>query len=145
MAPIAKALDEASREAASAYYATLTAPAVKTISPASPIASATTASPAPRNDGGVGAKLARAGDWDHDIPACFACHGPGGVGVGAVFPRIAGQLASYTERQLRDWKSGARANDPQGLMKTVAQRLSDAQIQAVADYLQGLDPSAVGK
>lgn len=143
MAPVAKAMNEAQMKAASAYFAGLAPPPRSPEASAAPIrtgARAVTARPdtasAAAGRESAGEKLARRGDWDNGIPACFACHGPAGQGVGAHFPAIAGQWSSYTARQLRDWKSGARANDPQGLMKSVAARLSDAQIDAVADWLQ---------
>lgn len=140
MAPVAKAMSEAQRKAASAYFAGLPPAGGGQGAPTASAAPAATAggarSTVSAQQASPGEKLARRGDWDHGIPACFACHGPAGQGVGTHFPAIAGQWSGYTARQLRDWKSGARANDPQGLMKSVAARLSEAQIDAVADWLQ---------
>lgn len=81
------------------------------------------------------------GDWSQRrLPACAGCHGPDGNGVGAYFPGLAGQQASYLEAQLKAWRDGRRANDPLGLMRTVAAQLSDAEIQALAAYYAALPP-----
>lgn len=89
-----------------------------------------------------GTALAVNGAWDREIPACFKCHGASGVGVAPSFPPLAGQHASYTAQQLQDWKSGKRKNDPIGLMKAVADRLSDDDIRAVSEYLATLKEGA---
>ena len=81
-----------------------------------------------------GARIALSGLWEKDVPACISCHGPGGHGVGAHFPALAGQYASYIAKQLNAWRIGTRSNDPQDLMKGIAQRLSPADIAAVAAY-----------
>jgi cytochrome c553 len=54
------------------------------------------------------------------------------------YPRLSGQHAEYLEAQLKAFRSGERANDPNGSMRTVAGKLSDREIQAVADYAAGL-------
>lgn len=74
------------------------------------------------------------GAWDREVPPCASCHGPNGRGVGATFPELAGQHASYLSAQFAAWKNGTRSNDPQNLMKGVAERLTDAEIQAVAAW-----------
>lgn len=129
MDPIAKALDDATVTAIAGYYATLRS------APASPGGAA--------GDTRTGQELATRGDWDHDIPACTSCHGARLSGIPPHFPAIAGQNATYTAKQLRDWKTGARTNDPQALMKAVAGRLSEAQIDAVAAYLAADPPPQV--
>ena len=86
----------------------------------------------------LGQKLWRGGDVARGLPACASCHGPAGAGMPAQYPRIAGQHADYTEAQLRAFRSGERANDPSKMMRTVAAKLSDAEIKAVADYADGL-------
>lgn len=85
-----------------------------------------------------GELLAKTGNWSKGVPACFQCHGEQGTGVGMHFPAIAPQSANYLANQLRNWKSGSRHNDPQDLMKTVAERLSDEEAAAVAAYLASL-------
>lgn len=84
---------------------------------------------------GMGESLARNGDWAHGIPACFQCHGEKGLGISPAFPSISGQPARYLSNQMSDWKSGARSNDPVGLMKSVSDKMSDEQIKAVSTYL----------
>jgi cytochrome c553 len=76
-----------------------------------------------------------------DYGACVRCHGKNGKGKGssnALFPVIGGQQKAYIVKQLKDFKSGKRANDPAGMMAMVAKGLSDKEIEAVADYLSGL-------
>ncbi|MBK1681197.1 c-type cytochrome [Rhodocyclus tenuis] len=85
-----------------------------------------------------GRKLWQRGDFAKGVPACSGCHGPAGAGLPAQFPRLAGQYAEYTELQLKTFRSGERANDPEKMMRTIAAKLSDDQIKAVADYVAGL-------
>lgn len=86
----------------------------------------------------LGRKLWRAGDATRGVPACAACHGATGAGVPAQFPRLAGQYAEYTETQLKAFRTGGRANDANRAMRTIAAKLTDADIAAVADYAAGL-------
>ena len=67
-----------------------------------------------------------------------SCHGATGAGLPAQYPRLAGQYADYTEAQLKAFRSGERANDPAKMMRTIAAKMSDADIAAVADYIAGL-------
>ena len=86
----------------------------------------------------LGQKLYRGGDASKGLPACAGCHGPTGSGMPAQFPRIAGQFADYLEAQMKSFRDGGRANDPNKMMRMVAARMSDAEIKAVADYVSGL-------
>ena len=86
----------------------------------------------------AGQKLYRAGNAAKGLPACAACHGPAGGGIPAQFPRISGQFAEYTEAQLKAFRAGERGNDPNGMMSTLALKMTDAEIKAVADYAAGL-------
>jgi cytochrome c553 len=86
----------------------------------------------------LGQKLYRGGDQAKGLPACAACHGPAGAGIPAQFPRIGGQFAEYTEAQLKAFREGTRANDPNKMMRMVAIKMTDAEIKAVADYIAGL-------
>ena len=86
----------------------------------------------------AGKSLWRKGDFERGIPACAGCHGPTGAGVPAQYPRIAGQYAEYTEAQLKNFRSEERSNDPEMMMRNIAEKLSDKQIKAVADYAAGL-------
>lgn len=86
----------------------------------------------------LGQKLFRGGNPAAGLPACAGCHGPAGAGMPAQYPRIAGQFAEYIDAQLKAFRSGARANDPNGMMRGVAAKMSDREIQAVAEYAAGL-------
>lgn len=86
-----------------------------------------------------GQALAERGDWDQYIVPCSTCHGPNNQGNGESFPQIAGQHAAYIEKQLKSWRAGERANDPQELMASIAKRLSDQDIKAVAAWLAHQD------
>lgn len=130
MSPIAKALTPEDAEAAASFYAALPRPQ----SPSAPA------------DAGMiarGENLAINGAWDRGLPACFKCHAPGGTGVAPSFPPIAGQHVGYTVSQLQAWKTGTRTNDPLLLMKTVAEKLSDDEMRAVAAYLASLGTQTV--
>lgn len=85
-----------------------------------------------------GQKLWRMGDFSKGIPACAGCHGPAGAGLPAQYPALAGQLPEYTEDQLKKFRSGERANDPEKMMRMIADKMSDQQIKAVAEYAAGL-------
>ncbi len=86
----------------------------------------------------TGKHLWRKGDFDRGIPACSGCHGPAGAGIPSQYPRLAGQYAEYTELQLKNFRSEERSNDPERTMRTIADKLSDKQIKALADYVAGL-------
>lgn len=86
----------------------------------------------------AGQKLYRGGNSAKGIPACSGCHGPDGSGMPSQYPRIAGQYAEYIEAQLKLFKSGERANDPNHMMRGVAERMSEKDIKAVAEYVAGL-------
>jgi cytochrome c553 len=86
----------------------------------------------------LGRKLYRGGDQSKGLPACAACHGPAGAGIPAQYPRIGGQFAEYTEVQLKSFREGTRASDPNKMMRMVAIKMTDAEIKAVADYIAGL-------
>ena len=92
----------------------------------------------------AGQKIFRGGDTATGTPACSACHLPNGAGVAKNYPRLAGQHADYTYTQLKAFKSGERGADKAGkdangmIMATIAQRLTDAQMKALAEYTSGL-------
>jgi cytochrome c553 len=87
----------------------------------------------------AGEKLYRGGDAVRGIPACMACHGPTGQGNSAAkFPALRGQHSVYVVKQLNDYASGARATGPNGIMQTIAKRLSSEDMRNVAAYLQGM-------
>lgn len=85
----------------------------------------------------LGESLYRAGG--SGIPACMSCHGPAGKGnPAAMYPAMAGQHATYTGNQLKMFKAEERANDTNAVMRTIAGAMTNAQIEAVAEYIQGL-------
>lgn len=84
----------------------------------------------------LGRKIYRGGIADRGVAACASCHGATGAGLPAQYPRLAGQHQDYTVTQLQAFKTGARSNSPQ--MATLAKRLSDDEMKAVADYIAGL-------
>ena len=87
-----------------------------------------------------GEALYRIGNPAISMAACSACHGPAGEGVAlAKFPSLAGQHADYIASQLRKFRSGERSNDGDGrIMRSVAARISDKEIEAVSSYIAGL-------
>ncbi|MBW9259529.1 MAG: cytochrome c4 [Candidatus Thiodiazotropha sp. (ex. Lucinisca nassula)] len=87
----------------------------------------------------AGERLYRAGNADTGVAACMACHGPSGAGnPQANFPAIAGQHAAYVEKALKDFRAGTRTNDASKMMQGVVERMTDAEIAEVAQYIQGL-------
>ncbi len=92
----------------------------------------------------LGQTIFRAGDATTGVPACSACHSPTGAGIPKSFPRLAGQHADYTFAQLKAFATGGRGADADGkdadgrIMATIAQRMTEAQMKAVADYVAGL-------
>ena len=86
----------------------------------------------------AGQKIYRGGDVNAGIPACASCHSPSGAGIPAQYPRLAGQMKEYTLAQLKAFKAGERANDNAAMMRTIAGRLSDKQMEALAEYVSGL-------
>lgn len=123
MAPMAAALSEQDIQDVSAYYA------------------------AQKNNGGtaapeavtLGEQIYRGGNMKTGVAACTACHGPTGAGVPqSGFPALSGQNAAYTAKTLKDFRSQTRANDVNAMMQDIASNMSDAEIEAVAQYVQGL-------
>ncbi len=95
----------------------------------------------------AGQALYLSGDRKHDIPACVACHGPTGQGNPAAgYPALRAQQSAYVVAQLQNYANGTRYSGPNPktaapnsiMMFTIAKRLSPAQMQAVASYVQGL-------
>ena len=86
--------------------------------------------------GSLGEKIYRGGIAATNVPACAACHGATGAGLPKQFPRMGGQHADYTQAQLRTFRTGERANAP--MMMAIATKMTDAEMAAVADYIQGL-------
>jgi len=87
----------------------------------------------------LGQKIYRGGVADSKIPACLACHGPSGRGIeGSSYPQLRSQHAVYLTAQLQAYKAGTRKTDQSEIMRDIAARLSDKEIDALAQYIQGL-------
>lgn len=84
----------------------------------------------------LGEQIYRGGIAAKAVPACAGCHSPNGAGIPAQYPRLGGQHAEYTEAQLVNFRSGARANN--ATMTMIAKKMNDQEMKAVADYIAGL-------
>jgi thiosulfate dehydrogenase len=126
MAPLARSLSAHDRTQLADYYAALGA---HTRQPGN--------TSALRDD-----RLALHGRWSEEIPACVQCHGENGSGIGAAFPALSAQPSAYLAAQLRAWQQGTRGGDPLDLMRTIASRLSDADVRDVADYFAAIPAGA---
>ncbi len=82
-----------------------------------------------------GEKIYRGGFREMNIPACMSCHEPSGAGIPVQYPKLSGQNAAYTEKQLHAFKDGTRKHD---MMNTIAFLLSNNQIKQLSLYTQGL-------
>lgn len=97
----------------------------------------------PKIDPALGQKIFRGGLAEKKVPACMSCHGANGNGMPAsgtnvnAFPRIGGQQAPYVVEQLKAYASGERKS-PNGMMETIAKRLSEDDMKAVGNFIQGL-------
>ncbi|MGH8582449.1 MAG: c-type cytochrome [Gammaproteobacteria bacterium] len=86
-----------------------------------------------------GMRIYRRGERERGVPACMGCHGPSGAGnPAAAVPALAGQQALYTAKRLRGYRSSERGNDPSGVMRGIAGKMSDEGIDAVSSYTSGL-------
>ena len=117
MGPVAKPLDDRARRAVALYYSSLP----------------TAGSDIP---GGAPPALWTGGDAGRGLAPCAACHGTEGQGVGAGQPALAGQPAAYTIDQFARWRRAVRRNDPRGVMTTIASKLSEDEVAALAAWLE---------
>jgi cbb3-type cytochrome c oxidase subunit III len=122
MKPMASMLSEDDMRNVAAFYASKTAKRGLSKNPATVA---------------LGQKIWRGGIAEKSVPACAGCHGPTGAGIPSQYARLGGQHAEYVGAELTLFRSGKRANSPQ--MATIAARLSDAEIAAVSDYVEGLN------
>ncbi len=93
------------------------------------------------DDLALGEQIYRGGILKKNVSACTACHSPSGSGNSlAGFPNIAGQSMAYVVEQLRKYREGERKTDENngGMMRQIAGNLTDGEIRAVANYVQGL-------
>lgn len=129
MSPIARRLSESDMAAVSKYYASLPA-----------IAAAPSTADASLLQ--HGATLYAVGSRHGEIQGCINCHGPRASGTGGGYPALAGQPKHYLVQQLRQWREGARRNDIGSVMGHIAKKLTETEIDAVAEYLSRLRPEA---
>jgi cytochrome c553 len=123
MAPMVANLSEADMKSLAAFYAG------QQIKPAAA---------SDKDLAALGQKIWRGGNAASGVPACAGCHGPSGAGMPAQYPRLSGQFAEYIAAQLKLFRDGGRANDPNGMMRGVAARMTEREIRAVAEYAAGL-------
>lgn len=72
---------------------------------------------------------------------CVACHGKDGkTPILPNYPKIAGQNAEYSEQQMLDIKTGARANGMSAGMKGIMHLVTDEEIKALAAYIETMEP-----
>lgn len=123
MGAMAMSLSEEDMADLAAYYASL------------PISSNST----PENVVDEGKVLYTVGNAERGVTACIACHGPRGNGTElSGFPKISGQHADYIKAQLEKFRDGSRNNDMNAMMRDVAKKLTDADIDTLSKYVGGL-------
>ena len=119
MSGIAAALTEAQRRDVAVYYASL---------PPSAPAARPQGDPALMQQGGL---LSAIGSAERGVQACQNCHGPAGIGITPLYPRLSGQPQVYLAARLRGWQG---SNDAANVMVQIARRLSEEDIRAAALY-----------
>jgi cytochrome c553 len=125
MSGVASGLGDADMRVASAWFAQQTARA--------------NSDPWPDSDAlRRGAAIYRHGIHGKNVPACASCHALDGHGLLPEFPRLAGQHTRYLAAQLRAFRANARLSNPNAMMRAVSARLSDQEIDAVAQYITDL-------
>ena len=95
---------------------------------------------APKEHVATGKAIYQTGLPDANVPACSACHGPEAKGQEEI-PRLAGQLFSYTVKELTNWsreRGQGSGNDTSAIMIPTAHNLTQSQIAAIAAYLSYL-------
>lgn len=123
MSPMAMSLSDQDRQDLAAYYASL------------PISDNST----PEDVVEQGKALYLAGNAERGLTACIACHGPRGNGTAlSGFPKISGQHADYIKIQLTKFRAGERKNDLNEMMRDIAMKLTDKEIDTLSKYVGGL-------
>jgi cytochrome c553 len=129
MANFSKALTKQQRHTFAVRYASMSAPYIAQTASSNAMQLAR------------GHQLAFQGDETRRVQSCNGCHGPDGIGVLHAAPYLAGQSTEYLASALKAFQQGTRKNDAGQLMRSVAQRLNDADIAAVAGYFGSLENS----
>ena len=97
------------------------------------------AAPFDETKAAAGRELYKGGNLQTGVPACQACHGPAGKGTAGIgYPQLGGQYVEYTLLQLKAFKDGSRSNDDNELMRSIVEKLSDEDLDAVANYIASL-------
>jgi cytochrome c553 len=123
MAPMAAPLSEQDAADLAAYFSSR---------PGSPGAAKAESVP-------MGEQIYRGGNAASGVAACIGCHGPAGDGnPAAKFPTLSGQKPAYVVKQLQAFRAGTRKNDLNGMMREVAARMTDKEMESVAEYVAGL-------
>jgi len=87
----------------------------------------------------LGESIYRGGNLEYKIQACIACHGPNGQGnLPAAIPSLSGQHSIYIYNQLKNFQKKQRSNDPNKMMRNIVYRMSDDEMKAVSEYIEGL-------
>jgi len=87
----------------------------------------------------LGESIYRGGNLEYKIQACIACHGPNGQGnLPAAIPSLSGQHSTYIYTQLKNFQKKQRSNDPNKMMRNIVYRMSDDEMKAVSEYIEGL-------
>jgi cytochrome c553 len=87
----------------------------------------------------AGENIYRGGITETSVAACMGCHSPSGKGNGpAGWPSLQGQHPEYIVAQLQSFQQGARANDTNSMMRSVAARMSEQEMKSVAAYVAGI-------
>ncbi|MCK5263057.1 MAG: cytochrome c4 [Gammaproteobacteria bacterium] len=87
----------------------------------------------------MGREIYKGGNLQTGVPACQGCHGPTGAGNSAAgYPQLAGQFTDYTMKQMRAFKDASRSNDDRSMMRNALASMTDAELEAVAQYIASL-------
>ncbi|OHU89083.1 MULTISPECIES: c-type cytochrome [Pseudoalteromonas] len=85
---------------------------------------------------GANVVLAEDGKALYTAKMCQTCHGAEGKApIMPMYPKVAGQSKEYLLAQMKDIKSGARSNGMSAAMKAMVANVSDAELEAIAEYL----------
>ena len=83
----------------------------------------------------LGERLYRGGSIERGLPACAACHGAAGAGIGGLAPHLSGQHSEYTVAALKAYLSGERNN---AQMAAIAAKLTEEEMTQLAEFIAGL-------
>ncbi|MGH8854882.1 MAG: c-type cytochrome [Telluria sp.] len=105
------------------------------------VSAAATPAAVAKADPAKGGTLYDSGDAARGLPACMSCHGAAGNSTIVANPKLAGQFAAYTHKQLIDYTTPSRQN---AVMSTYAKMLSEDEKRHIAAYLstQAAKPGA---